>query len=316
MKVRFWGVRGSVPAPLNRKEFTKRLDRVLELAAAADISTPEARHKFLESLALRDSALLGGNTPCVEVRANNTLFVFDMGTGLRELGDFICRLPEYKDGYVFHIFIGHTHWDHIQGFPFFMPAYNPKVTIHFHFCHEDLEKRLNDQQDDRFFPVSLEFMKSNKIYHKHTPGETFEIDGVVVKIVELNHPGKAFGYRLEHNSRSFVYASDSEYNNLPPHKINTYIEFYRDADLLIFDAPYSFDQELERINWGHSSALVGVDIGVKANIKKLGIFHHAPENDDDQTFKLLETAVEYQKENYPEAPLRLVLAREGDIHEV
>lgn len=316
MEVVFWGVRGSIPSPPTSADLRKKIAKVLELAAAKDISTPESREVFLNTLSPREIGFLGGNTPCVELRVNNKIIVFDMGTGLREFGEHLIKSGRLQDNPEIHIFIGHTHWDHIQGFPFFVPAYRPNTTIHFYFSHPHVKERLEFQQDYRFFPVSLEFMASKKHYHLIDANKPLQLGDISIKTIELNHPGKAFAYRIEHEGKSFIYASDGEYNNLPNSRINNYINFYKDADFLVYDAPYSFTEEMEKINWGHSSAMVGIDISVKAGVKTIALFHHAPENDDDAVFNLLEAAINYRKQNYQESDLEIVLAREQKMYTV
>lgn len=310
MEVCFWGVRGSIPSPPTSSELKSKIERVLELAAVNDISTPEKRKEFLNSLSEREVGFLGGNTPCVELRVDNQILIFDMGSGIRELGDHLIKSGICNAPVELHIFIGHTHWDHLQGYPFFMPAYRSNVKINFYHVHPNLQERLEYQQEYRFFPVSLDFMASTKIYNQIELGSEFKIGEITVKNIELNHPGKSFCYKIEYKDKIFIYASDGEYNNLPTSRINNYIDFYRNADLLVFDAPYSFSEEIEKINWGHSSALVGIDLSVKAGVKNLALFHHAPENTDEAVFKLLDTALNYKEKNYPSTALNVFLARE------
>lgn len=312
MDVCFWGVRGSVPSPPTSTQLKKKIARILALAADADISSEERRNSFLEGLSEQELGFLGGNTPCVELRVKDKIFIFDMGTGLRELGDKLMRTVPKEQPLELHIFVGHTHWDHVQGYPFFIPAYRPNVTLHFYHVHPHLKERLEIQQDYRFFPVSLEFMASQKHFHQVENNSEFFIDDIRIRTTELNHPGKCFSWRVEYEGKSFIYASDGEYNYLPNNKIQRFIDFYKDADFLIFDAPFSFSEEIEKINWGHSSALVGIDISVKAKVKKLALFHHAPEHDDDEVFHLLETAKDYQHQNYQESELEVFLAREQE----
>lgn len=311
MIVRFWGVRGSIPSPPKSSELRDKISRVLELSIGEDLSTNAKREDFLNSLEAKFTTFLGGNTPCVEVSEGDTRLIFDMGSGLRELGRSIMSNYAGKD-IVIHMFVGHTHWDHVQGFPFFIPAYSPKTTINFYHRHPNLKQRLEGQQDFQYFPVSLDVMLSRRVYHELKEDQILKIGNFNIKNIELNHPGRAYGYRVEKNGKAFIYASDSEYSNLPPERINRYIEFYNNADLLIFDAPYSFSEEIEKINWGHSSAIIGTDLSVKANVKNLALFHHAPENDDEEVFRLLETALNYKQRNYPDSPLNIFLAREGD----
>ncbi|MCK9211940.1 MAG: MBL fold metallo-hydrolase [Ignavibacteriaceae bacterium] len=311
MQVRFWGVRGSVPAPLNGKQIRKKMLRVLEFAAEKDISTPQNREEVLDSLSKEECLVIGGNTTCVEVKTNDAHIILDMGSGIRELGYEIMSLNKNNKPMQFHIFLSHTHWDHIQGFPFFLPAYLPNYHLTIHSPHSELQKRLEYQQDFRFFPVSTDYMLAKKEFVQLERDEEIKINNTVVKHIELHHPGKSFAYRIESEGKSFVFATDGEYNNLSFEKINTYIDFYNQADLLAFDAQYSFDEEIEKIDWGHSSALFGVDISIKAGVKKLAITHHGPERNDDAIRKLCANAVIYKKKNYKEQELEVFLAREG-----
>ena len=312
MEVCFWGVRGSIPSPPTSQQLQKKIRRVLELSAGKDLTSPEKIDAFLNTLSEKELGFLGGNTPCVELRIKDKIIVFDMGSGFRELGEYLLQKQKtLNKGIEIHVFVCHTHWDHIQGFPFFVPAYRESTNIHFYYLHPLFKERLEQQQDFRFFPVSVESMASKKHFHQIAVDTDTFIDDICIKNTELNHPGKSFSFRVEYEGKSFVYASDGEYNNLPNSKIKNYINFFHDADLLIFDAPYSFSEEIEKINWGHSSALVGVDLSVKANVKQLALFHHAPENDDDSIFRLLDTAVNYKNQNYPKSKLDVILAREG-----
>jgi len=312
MQVRFWGVRGSVPAPLNGKQIRKKMLHMLEYAADKDISSLQKREEVLNSFAAEECMVIGGNTSCVEVKTNDAHIILDMGSGIRELGQEIIEQYKGVNPVNLHIFLSHTHWDHIQGFPFFLPAYLPNYHLSIHSPHSELQNRLDYQQDFRFFPVSMNYMASQKDFVQLERDQEIRINNTVVKHVELHHPGKSYAYRIESEGKSFIFATDGEYNNLSFEKISSYIDFYRDADLLAFDAQYSFDEEIEKLDWGHSSALFGVDISIKAGVKKLALTHHGPERDDDAIRKLCTNAISYKKKNYnTKHELEIFLAREG-----
>ena len=224
MEVQFWGVRGSIPAPPTSQHLLSKIRRVLELSVGEDLSSPQKIDAFLNSLSERELGFLGGNTPCVEVQIGDTIIVFDMGSGFRELGDYLIKKQKSTGkGIEVHVFMCHTHWDHIQGFPFFVPAYRENTKIHFYHIHPNLKDRLEQQQDFRFFPVSMNNMASTKEFHQMEAGGEVRIGDVTIKNIELNHPGKSYSFRVEHDGKSFVYASDGEYNNLPTAKIKEYI---------------------------------------------------------------------------------------------
>ncbi|MCK6606480.1 MAG: MBL fold metallo-hydrolase [Ignavibacteriaceae bacterium] len=314
MKVKIWGARGSIPTPLTASEYRRKVLKILTEAAKADLSSESRRIEFFDGLEPALAHIVGGNTSCVEVNVNDTIIVFDMGSGFRELGNNLLR-RNLKDKNIY-VFLSHTHWDHIQGFPFFKPAFMKDFHLHFRSPHGNLRQKLIEQQEFRFFPVSLDYMASDKHFYDYAPGQDVEINGIKIRNIELHHPGKSYGYRVEFEGKSMVFATDSEYNNFNSEKFNKYINFYRDSDLLIFDAQYSFDQEIQRIDWGHSSALVGVDLAETANVKRLALFHHEPDNDDFEVCKLYKAAIEYKNKNYADSNLEVFLAREDVVIEL
>lgn len=309
MLIRLWGVRGSIPTPPTTAQYREKLRHVLKLASGKHFDSDTEADAFIGGLDDSLKYLLGGNTTCVEVMAADTRFIFDMGSGIRELGN--CMLQSRDPLNEMHVFMSHTHWDHIQGWPFFKPAYMPKYKINFYSPHGNFEQRLSEQQEFKFFPVALNFMASQKEFKDFPPDSSIEINGVKITNIELHHPGKSYGYRVEHGGKVFIFATDSEYNNFTTQKFQKFIRFFQDADLLVFDAQYSFDQEMQRVDWGHSSAFVGVDLAIQSNVKRLILFHHEPDNDDFQIRKLFNLSISYLHDNYPGNELEVYLAREG-----
>lgn len=314
MLIRLWGVRGSVPTPPTTAQYRDKLRQVLKLSAGRSFESDSDADAFIESLDDSLKYLLGGNTTCIEVVANDTRLIFDMGSGIRELGNHLLKSADPLNE--MHIFISHTHWDHIQGWPFFKPAYMPKYKMNFYSPHGNFEQRLTEQQEFKFFPVSLNFMASKKEYKEFPPETSLEINGIKIKNLELHHPGKSYGYRVEYQGKVFVFASDSEYNNFTTQKFQKFIDFFGKADIIVFDAQYSFDQEMQRVDWGHSSAFVGVDLAMQAQAKTLILFHHEPDNDDFEIYSLFSKSVQYKNDNYPGHDLEIFLAREGQVFEI
>jgi phosphoribosyl 1,2-cyclic phosphodiesterase len=249
--VRFWGTRGSIATP------------------------GEATLKY------------GGNTSCTEVRCGEQLLILDAGTGIRVLGTSLLR--EFQQRPIKgHIFVGHTHWDHIQGFPFFAPAFNPKnefAIYSLHGAEKPLDKVFQGQMDSDYFPVLLTDMKARL--------EFCELDSVVnlgdvqVSYVFLNHPGLAVGFRISFAGRSLVYISDHEnYGRLAPggpvpNPMDLEIaRFAENAELLISEAQYTEEEYEQKKGWGHSTFLDALERAAQANVKRLVIFHHDPSHDD------------------------------------
>jgi phosphoribosyl 1,2-cyclic phosphodiesterase len=289
MYVKFWGTRGSVPTP-----------------------GP-------------DTVVYGGNTSCIEVQAGDETIILDAGTGIRLLGLDIVRRPNPPK--TIHILISHTHWDHIQGFPFFAPAFSDKFDIHIHGSQgtgHDIEKVLSFQMEDDYFPLSFLELSSSIAFHDI--GEVpFSLGDVRVEFSFLNHPGLAMGYALLHDGKKVVYCPDVEpfrHNVLSDDtavdlKIQDYvqdldakvIELARDADCLLIDGTYTEEEYLTHPGWGHSSFVDSIRVGAEANVRRIFLIHHDPGHDDAFLDGMLKKAQAFAASTGK--PLECHLGREG-----
>ncbi len=311
MKIRFWGVRGSIPTPLTTHQLRAKLKSAISRITPEDIRTPGDIDKFINRLPLPERNIIGGNTSCLEVRADDKILIFDMGSGLKGLGNHLIRHEQNKDGLEIHIFMSHTHWDHLIGFPFFTPAFLPQNKLFFYSIHPRLRERLEIQQDFRFFPVSLDNMSSQKEFIELKHHEEFQLGNIKIRNHPLYHPGGSFGYRVEYDNKVFIYATDSEYKETSGKKIEDSIAFFKGANILVFDAQYTFEEAIHKEDWGHSSALIGIDYAIEAGVEKLVLFHHEPERDDFEISDILQKSINYKKMNYPTEELEVILAHEG-----
>ncbi len=268
--VRFWGVRGSIPTP----------------------GPSTSRY--------------GGNTPCLELNyGQDKLFILDAGSGIRALGQHLLTQGKPVKA---HIFISHMHWDHIQGIPFFVPAYIPGNEFTFHGAQEAdmrLEDILSDQMNPVNFPVQIDEMRSTFNFDKIYEG-SYEIDGIKVETIYLNHPGYALGYKFFINNKILVYCSDNEPYPVYPQTGDSSVDpddgqfiednnqklinFTRDADILIHDAQYTPEEYKTKYQWGHSPYDYTVKIALAANVKTLVLFHHDPVHDDQFVDQIVDAA--------------------------
>lgn len=263
MRVRFWGTRGSVPTP-----------------------GPS-------------TVRFGGNTACVETRTNSgTFFIFDSGTGIRELGLDLTRRGGRLDA---HLLLGHTHWDHISGFPFFTPAFVPgnRLTI---YGARDLDRSLRDvlagQMHYTYFPVPLGDLRADITFSELEEGE-IAIDDARVRTHYLNHTAVCMGYRLEADGVSLAYITDHEPYALPSPDPQArfahggdrrLVDFVRGVDLLIQDSQYTPEEYVTRRGWGHGSTKYVADVAAAAGVRQLAMFHHEPTHSDAEIDRMVDDA--------------------------
>ncbi len=287
--IKFWGVRGSIPTP----------------------GPSTSRY--------------GGNTPCLQLFYDDEkFFILDAGSGIRELGQHLMKQGKSVNS---HIFISHMHWDHIQGIPFFVPAYIPGNHFVFHGAQEadlSLEDILADQMNPVNFPVQIDEMSSKFDFEPMYEGE-YTFDDIKVEAIYLNHPGYALGYKFHVNGKSVVYISDNEpYAVHPavPHDTDnpdeiTFVEdgnkrllnFAKDVDIFIHDAQYTPEEYKTKIKWGHSPFDYTVKVALGAKVKTLVMFHHDPLHDDAFVDSMVESA---KKISWQEGSnMRILGAQEG-----
>ncbi len=247
----------------------------------------------------------GGNTPCVEMCVGAHRLIFDGGTGIRVLGQsLLAKMP--LEG---HIFFTHSHWDHIQGFPFFIPAFAKGNCFHIYGAvapdGSTIEKRLNDQMSHPNFPVPLQVMAADLKFHDVEIGQPIHLGDVVVETALLNHPGQAVGYRVNWQGHAAAYITDTEHF---PDRLDENILFLaQNADVMIYDATYTDEEyhskQSSKVGWGHSTWQEAVKLAKAANVKKLVIFHHDPLHNDD----FLDHVGKQVAEVFPDS----LMAREG-----
>jgi len=240
----------------------------------------------------------GGNTSCISITVDNKILILDAGTGIRNLGSAIIGQPELE----IFVVVTHSHWDHIQGFPFFTPIYQPDRPVHmFPTLHKKnvVLSSLIDQMDGAHFPITPDQVPSNFNFVTENPLEFLEYNGFHMELVPMNHPGKAFGYKIKIDDKIICYFTDNEID--PPYEksieLDVLTEHCRNVDILIHDAQYiEADMPLKH-GWGHSLISQVTKLGESAEVKNLVYYHHDPERSDDDIDAELETASKTLKEN-------------------
>ena len=283
--LKFWGVRGSIPAP-----------------------GETTRH-------------FGGNTSCVELRADGQHIICDAGSGIRPLG---LALVEEARGKPLNLtlLITHSHWDHIQGFPFFVPAYDPKTRLRilgYEGATEGLRSTLAGQMESPYFPLALDEMPGN-IEFEELKDMQFRIGAIPVEACFTNHPGVCVGFRFQTSAGVIVYVPDNETvarnssgasEHVPSTMDADIVEFIRDADVLILDAQYDAKEYRAHVGWGHGCVDEVVALAAGANVQRLFLFHHDPAHDDRVISSMLMHARDLAKA--AGSLMRIEAAREGEV---
>jgi len=287
VKIKFWGVRGSIPTP---------------------------GVKFVK---------YGGNTSCVEMLLpNDIVFIFDAGTGIRELGNSLLKNGKKQKVY---IFLSHFHWDHIQGLPFFMPSYQEGNEINIlgmNTKETRLDKIISNQMESVYFPIRLRSLKAKIKFQILTEGQ-FNIGNAKIDTMYTNHPGMSMGYVITIGKTKIGYFTDNEIVPIPlwsddtsglKYQLNMttkMLTLLNNADLLIHDAQYTMEEYKNRVGWGHSSIPEVVSLAMEAKVKRLALFHHDPDRFDDN----MDILVANCKEVLNDYPLECFAAHEGmEIH--
>lgn len=282
MRVKFWGTRGTRPTPGRR------------------------------------TLRYGGNTTCVEVRdSQENLLIIDSGSGIAELGQSLPKGPQW-----IHLLVSHTHWDHIQGFPFFAPAFVPGTRLTLvgpAGSIKSLKAAFADQMDPAYFPLRLDQVPADVEFIEVTSGEAFQVGDMEIVPHEMNHPIVTLGYRIKENGSTFVFATDNELqgpkaaDDTPSEPPVALVEWTQGADLLAHDAQYSREEYPTHIGWGHSTFDDALTLAERAGVRQLAFVHHDPGHSDDDVDALVEDALGNHRQRSGKRLVAFPAAEEQEI---
>jgi phosphoribosyl 1,2-cyclic phosphodiesterase len=319
MRVIFWGTRGSLPTPLSAQGVRRKVVAALVKGAHRGLDTPEKAEAFCaDELGFAASATFGGNSACVQIDTGEDEYLLcDLGSGAREFAVNAIARHGPAAPQTYHVLVSHVHWDHIMGFPFFVPAFIPGNRIRIYSCHAKLEQAIRGQNAAPCFPVEFASLAAKIEFVALEPGRSYSICGATVTGKAQRHGGDSYGYRIEKGGKSVVYTTDSEHKMEDVAAVNDFVGFLRGADLVIFDAMYSLADAMSlKEDWGHSSNVIGVELCQMAEAKHLCLFHHEPIFDDTRIQGILEETVRLEEITRTREALRISSAYDGLVIEV
>ncbi len=311
MRIRFWGVCGSCPTPVTPSALRRKIGAIIQRITPEDLESPETRETFLGNLPRELFGTIGGNTTSVEIKTDcSKSILIDAGTGLAEFVRQQSELSPLSQEY--HLFLTHFHWDHIQGFPFFNPIYNPSKTIYIYSPDPRARDYLSEMMRPPFFPVPFEKLPADIRFITLEPDrKPLQLGRVSISWIARNHPQTCYAYRLEENNRIFIFSTDTELTPGDFEKTKENKEFFAGADIIVMDGQYTLGEALEKHDWGHTSFSMGIDFAIEFRIGKLYLFHHEPLYDDNRIASILRSARWYAGRQEGRTP-QIEIAQEGE----
>lgn len=311
MKVKIWGARGSLPSPLSPQAVEARIRQAFNHFFESGYNSKDDLEQFFRELPMAELGGFGGNTPCVEVSYDLDRVIIDAGSGIRPLGYELLKGPCAHGHGEVHLLFTHFHWDHLMGLPFFTPIFIPGNHIHVYAVQPELPEVFKTLFKKPYFPVPLEKLGSEIIYHVLEPRKQVEIEGFKVTPYQLDHPDTCWGYRFERDGKVFSHCVDTECNRVSMEALGPDLPLYQGVDLMLFDAQYTLMETIEKVDWGHAAASLGLDLAMREGIKKVAFMHHDPASSDEKI-----ADAEAQARRYYQNQLKAAQRSNISLHEV
>jgi phosphoribosyl 1,2-cyclic phosphodiesterase len=292
-KIKFWGVRGSVPSGETPQQWESHFRLLMESFFREGYSSFDDIEVFLREIDPRMVGGFGLETSCVQVQGSSMSLLVDGGSGLRRYGETL--MPHLIEEQEHHILLTHFHWDHLIGIPFFAPIFKSHQRVHFYAVQENLESSIRMKFSKPFFPVPFDSLGARITFHKMLPRQPHSIGEFQVTPYELDHPDPCWGFKIEKDGLSYSHCVDTEGTRFSREELGPDLPLYQKTDLMYFDAQYTLPELVEKANWGHSAAQIGLDIALREGISHVVFGHHDPGASVKNLLELVKQVREYQK---------------------
>jgi phosphoribosyl 1,2-cyclic phosphodiesterase len=293
VEVTFWGTRGSIPRTMPDSEFLGLLVAAANNAKSLGIMTLDEFALAAQEGRLGRPLTFGGATMCTEIHGGKQSVFVDMGSGIREAGTLAMQRGQKE----FHILLTHMHWDHLIGFPFFLPLHSKNCTIHIHHVHKNTPEFVKIKFNGVNFPLTWDQLQAKVEFHHHKLYDKFKIGTMQVSSFALDHPGGSFGFRVDHEGQSVAVAVDGEFKRRTREELGKDLKYLQKLDLLVFDSQYDRVELENRFDWGHCTPVVGTELALREGMKAVTFVHHDPWSTPHKLQAMAREAAEFLSAN-------------------
>lgn len=282
MRVKLWGTRGSLTTPKSPALIEERVREILYGFLKSGGSQISDVEPYLSTLNPCQFGGFGGETLCVEVNSPQQQVIIDSGSGIRPLGYELMKGKCGQGQGELHLFYTHFHWDHLAGLPFFVPLFVPGNKVHVYAVQPELPEVFHTVFQRPYFPLTLERVDAKLEFHILKPRQPFQLADMTITPYRLDHPDPCWGFKFESGGKVFSHCVDSEIKRITRQDLGKDLPLYQGVDLAVMDAQYTLLEALEKVNWGHGSALGGLEIAMREGIKQILFVHHDPAASDSK----------------------------------
>ena len=293
LRVKYWGVRGSLPSSPTPAQWTEDVENLLRGFFRSGYDQPSQIRDYLRGLSETQIGGFGTATTCAEVYTDTTHVIIDGGSGIRNLSESLFRNPHQRSRTHHHIFLTHFHWDHLIGLPFFAPHFIKNHKVTYYAVQPELEQIVRMMFKRPLFPVDFSSLSAQVQFVALAPRKPYTLGDMTITPYQLDHPDPCWGFRIEHEGKVYSHCVDTEGTRVARESMGPDLPLYQGVDLLYFDAQYTLPELAEKANWGHSAAQIGLDIAFRESVRYIVFAHHDPGASTKQIEELKRQTREY-----------------------